>query len=184
MAAQNQIGSQSSDNWQGNLQSWSQPDTIPNGITPTPQESLGANLAGVRDVDWDPYNTGIEGYLPLNVGSTNQLLHLSTTAQVEEPSTSLRQQQPSHEWPKSRKNLRGTLKILSLNIKGRGADSIKNAKHKWHEVAKKITNNNIGVCFLQETHVSDEQAEELQTFFSSKFKIFTSYDPDTRCRKK
>jgi hypothetical protein len=75
---------------------------------------------------------------------------------------------------RNRQDIRGTLKIISQNIKGRGAESIMSTDHKWHSVSKLIDMEKIGIYMLQETHISDEQAAELQHCFQDKFRIFTS----------
>ncbi|KAI5822564.1 DNase I-like protein, partial [Schizophyllum commune Tattone D] len=73
----------------------------------------------------------------------------------------------------SRKTTTG-LKICSLNIKGRGANSIYDEKHKWHDVQRVVRNERINVLGLQETHLSDEQADEIREFYQKNLQIFTS----------
>jgi exonuclease III len=47
--------------------------------------------------------------------------------------------------------------------------------YRWQEISKVIIEEKIGVCLLQETHISDSQANQLKEKYRA-FKIFTSHD--------
>ncbi|KAL1661603.1 Endonuclease/exonuclease/phosphatase, partial [Schizophyllum commune] len=47
-------------------------------------------------------------------------------------------------------------------------------KHKWHDVQRVVRNERINVLGLQETHLSDEQADEIREFYQKNLQIFTS----------
>ncbi|KAL1657834.1 Endonuclease/exonuclease/phosphatase, partial [Schizophyllum commune] len=71
------------------------------------------------------------------------------------------------------------LKICSLNIKGRGANSIYDEKHKWHDVNRVMRNERINVLGLQETHLSNEQIAEIREFYHKSLQIFASAERDS-----
>ncbi|KAJ3751592.1 Endonuclease/exonuclease/phosphatase, partial [Lentinula raphanica] len=77
------------------------------------------------------------------------------------------------------KKIKGHLKIASINIKGRGADSISHAKHKWREIYGCMMRNKIAILAVQETHLSQAQVEEInQSWFGKQLLVFNTIDPD------
>jgi hypothetical protein len=47
---------------------------------------------------------------------------------------------------------------------------------KWNEVSHMMKEQNVGICLLQETHISGEQALELQELYKDSYYILTSHD--------
>ncbi|KAL1670891.1 Endonuclease/exonuclease/phosphatase, partial [Schizophyllum commune] len=70
------------------------------------------------------------------------------------------------------------LRIASLNISGRGANSIMQIGHKWHDLWRLMKGKRINAMGLQETHLNDTYLPELQTFFEGKLKIYNSIEED------
>ncbi|KAI5887314.1 DNase I-like protein, partial [Schizophyllum commune H4-8] len=70
------------------------------------------------------------------------------------------------------------LRIASLNINGRGANSIMHIGHKWHDLWRLMKEQRINVIGLQETHLNNDYLPELQTFFKGKLKVFNSIEED------
>jgi hypothetical protein len=69
-----------------------------------------------------------------------------------------------------------TLKIASLNMRGRGGD-------KWHYINQLLRDKKIGILALQETHLSDQLADSLEALYHNRIKIFHSCDPTTNNAK-
>ncbi|KAJ7125860.1 Endonuclease/exonuclease/phosphatase, partial [Mycena filopes] len=80
--------------------------------------------------------------------------------------------------PPIQKNTRAQLKVATLNIKGRGAESIRNPKHKWHDIHRMMFDKKIGVLAVTETHLSSAQAMEIQDdlLLGKRLKVFNSID--------
>ncbi|KAJ3821333.1 Endonuclease/exonuclease/phosphatase, partial [Lentinula raphanica] len=77
------------------------------------------------------------------------------------------------------KKIKAHLKIASINIKGRGAESISHAKHKWREIYGLMLRNKIAILAVQETHLSLTQVTEInQSWFGKKLLVFNTIDPD------
>ncbi|KAL1741664.1 Endonuclease/exonuclease/phosphatase, partial [Schizophyllum fasciatum] len=72
------------------------------------------------------------------------------------------------------------LKICSLNIKGRGANSIFEATHKWHDVHRVMRNERINVMGIQETHLSTDEVEEINEFYQKTMQVFASAEGEGR----
>jgi ribonuclease HI/exonuclease III len=83
---------------------------------------------------------------------------------------------------RTKKNARGTLKFMSINVRGHGQGMIGSNTHRWHEITKVMLEEKVGVGLLQETHISDRQADQLRERYRA-FEIFTSYD-ETRPNSK
>ncbi|KAJ3826135.1 Endonuclease/exonuclease/phosphatase, partial [Lentinula raphanica] len=77
------------------------------------------------------------------------------------------------------KKIKAHLKIASINIKGRGAESISHAKHKWREIYGLMLRNRIAILAVQETHLSPTQVTEInQSWFGKKLLVFNTINPD------
>ncbi|KAJ7171783.1 Endonuclease/exonuclease/phosphatase, partial [Mycena crocata] len=76
------------------------------------------------------------------------------------------------------RNTRAQLTTATLNIKGRGADSIRSPKHKWHDVNRMMFDERIGVLAVTETHLLVAQATEIQDdhVLGRRMRIFNSID--------
>ncbi|KIK52925.1 hypothetical protein GYMLUDRAFT_250758 [Collybiopsis luxurians FD-317 M1] len=83
-----------------------------------------------------------------------------------------------HQVEQLRKTPQAHFKTASINIKGRGADRIHDATHKWHQIHTTVLHNNIALMAVQETHLSSTQAQEIQdSYIGKNLKIFSSLDP-------
>jgi len=66
--------------------------------------------------------------------------------------------------------------VASLNIKGRRSGDI----DKWMHVPQVMREQNIGILAVQETHLTDELANQFRTLFENRFALFHSPDPESR----
>lgn len=76
---------------------------------------------------------------------------------------------------RNNRNKRRAIKITSLNIKGRGSDSI---QFKWMEINQLMRESKINIMAIQETHINKEREEVLNKLFDRQARIITSSDPD------
>jgi exonuclease III len=82
---------------------------------------------------------------------------------------------------KCAKNTKAAIKIASLNMKGRG--EIRNLatdskKNKWYHVNQMMGEQTIGVLALQETHMTEELQENIESTFKH-LRIFSCCDPES-----
>lgn len=68
------------------------------------------------------------------------------------------------------------LKIASLNIKGRRSGDIK----KWMHIPQIMRERKIGILAVQETHLTDELAQQFEDMFGNNLSLKFSPDPGTR----
>ncbi|KAF9778453.1 Endonuclease/exonuclease/phosphatase, partial [Thelephora terrestris] len=71
---------------------------------------------------------------------------------------------------------KASFKIASLNIKGRKSGEIE----KWMHIPQVIRENNIAAMAVQETHLTDDLANQFQGLFGTRLTIHYSPDPQTR----
>ena len=71
---------------------------------------------------------------------------------------------------------RAKMCIASLNIKGRRSGKI----DKWMNVPQMMRERNIGILAVQETHLTDELADQFETLFGNWLSLIFSPDPNTR----
>ena len=74
---------------------------------------------------------------------------------------------------------RASIRIASLNIKGRKSGEI----DKWMHVPQTMRERNLGILAVQETHLTDSLADQFESLFGGKFALFHSPDPETRNAK-
>jgi hypothetical protein len=80
-------------------------------------------------------------------------------------------QPPRPSKPKIKKKTKATLKIASLNMRGRGDD-------KWNHINQIIREKRIGVLATQETHLNDVHINRIHNLFDKRIKIYHSIDPN------
>ncbi|THU86744.1 DNase I-like protein [Dendrothele bispora CBS 962.96] len=69
--------------------------------------------------------------------------------------------------------------LTSLPTLSRGARSVYHPEHKWTDIHRLLRQEQIGVLALQETHLSNEQADEIRdSFYGQRMSFFSSLDPD------
>jgi hypothetical protein len=80
--------------------------------------------------------------------------------------------------PKITRNTRAQVRVAALNIKGRGGTSIREPRHKWHEIHRRLIDERIGIMAVTETHLSAAQADEIQRdqILGKRMEIFNSID--------
>ncbi|KAI5836481.1 DNase I-like protein, partial [Schizophyllum commune Tattone D] len=116
------------------------------------------------------------------MGTGNQLPNEDDNQTLNAPEQTLHVPEgftPQHANNLQRRITRKTtagLRIASLNINGRGANSIMHAGHKWHDIWRLMKAKRINIMGLQETHLNGEYLPELQTFFEGKLKIYNSIE--------
>ncbi|KIJ25054.1 hypothetical protein M422DRAFT_274045 [Sphaerobolus stellatus SS14] len=73
----------------------------------------------------------------------------------------------------NKKNLRGSLQISSLNIRGGGSST---TRDKWGHLWQIMRQNQIGVLTIQESHISAAELLRLEDTFSGRLQILSSID--------
>ena len=66
--------------------------------------------------------------------------------------------------------------MASLNMKGRMSGEI----HKWMHIPQIMREKRIGILAVQETHLTDELAQQFRTLFDNTLSLVFSPDPETR----
>ena len=66
--------------------------------------------------------------------------------------------------------------MASLNIKGRRSGDIE----KWLHIPQLMRDNGIGILAIQETHLTDELADQFKSLFNNTLTLYHSPDPTTR----
>ena len=89
----------------------------------------------------------------------------------------VRHHQPRRAPVASRRHsgIRPSLKVASLNIKGRRSGDIE----KWMHIPQIVREKKIGVLAVQETHLTDELAERFNNLFGNNNLLESSPDPST-----
>ena len=72
---------------------------------------------------------------------------------------------------KIKKNTRASLKIATLNMRGRGQD-------KWNHINQLMRSKRIGIIVLQETHLNEQHAARMHHLFGKRIKIYYTADQD------
>lgn len=67
--------------------------------------------------------------------------------------------------------MRASIKIATLNINGRGSLNTASQQNKWLHINQLMGNERIGIMMIQETHLTDEFAESLNTLFQKRLHI-------------
>ncbi|KAI1781840.1 Endonuclease/exonuclease/phosphatase [Ganoderma leucocontextum] len=75
---------------------------------------------------------------------------------------------------------RGKLRIATLNMRGFGPANNDSISEKWMRINQIIRDNNITVLALQETHLSAERLEVLNSVFAPSLDILGSPDPENQ----
>jgi exonuclease III len=70
------------------------------------------------------------------------------------------------------KNTRATLKVASLNMRGRGTE-------KWNHINQMMRDSRIGILAVQEAHLDDPRVVQLEELFPKRIKIYHTADPTT-----
>ncbi|KAJ7167390.1 Endonuclease/exonuclease/phosphatase [Mycena crocata] len=80
--------------------------------------------------------------------------------------------------PKIARNTRAHIRAVALNIKGRGALTIRDPRHKWHEIHRMLYDEKIGIMAVSETHLSAAQQAEIEedVVLGKRMKIYGSID--------
>ena len=79
------------------------------------------------------------------------------------------------------KNTKAAIRVASLNIKGYHAANESGSK--WLHVNQLVRQKRIGILLVQETHLTEERKNTIETLFSNRLKIHISMDP-TRPRSR
>ena len=74
------------------------------------------------------------------------------------------------------KSSKASLKIASLNIKGRRCSEI----DKWMHIPQLMHENNFAIVAVQETHLTDDLADQFKNLFSTRLTLHFSPDPHSR----
>ena len=70
---------------------------------------------------------------------------------------------------------RESIKMASLNIKGRRSGEV----DKWMHIPQIMREKRIGILAVQETHLTDEIAQQFNNLFSNTLSLIFSPDPTT-----
>jgi hypothetical protein len=71
--------------------------------------------------------------------------------------------------PRTRKNTRATLKIVTLNMRGRDLD-------KWNHINQMLDK---GILAVQEAHLDESRVTQIEELFPKRIKIYQTADPNT-----
>jgi ribonuclease HI/exonuclease III len=77
---------------------------------------------------------------------------------------------------RTKKNTRANIRIATLNVQGRGSNSLYDSNHKWHALNRMIISEKIGIFCAQETHLTEEQTEAINDLHKN-IKVFSTIDP-------
>ncbi|KAJ7869648.1 hypothetical protein B0H13DRAFT_1896605 [Mycena leptocephala] len=83
--------------------------------------------------------------------------------------------------PKISRKTRAHINLCAININGRKQDSISHPDHKWHSMNRLMFDEKIGILVVGETHLSAQQAEEIQedSHLGRRMDIYHSSNPKT-----
>ncbi|RDX55639.1 DNase I-like protein, partial [Lentinus brumalis] len=73
---------------------------------------------------------------------------------------------------------RATLSIGTLNMRGAGQATHGGIGDKWMRVNQVLRDGRIGILGIQEAHLIETKADQLNTLFSMSMKVFTTADPE------
>ena len=107
----------------------------------------------------------------LQHGTTNA--NPRRNAQPTNDGDELRQHRPPRTSPASR----ASLKIASLNICGRTANADGVRQEKWFEINRLMTEHQLGILAVQETHMTDELERSFRQLFSRSLDLYHSPSP-------
>lgn len=87
-------------------------------------------------------------------------------------------QEPNNR-AKKRKSTKAKIKIATLNINGYRAEGQSEASGtKWNHICQIMTENEIGILLVQETHLDDERHNQISNLFTKRLHIEKSADPE------
>ncbi len=73
---------------------------------------------------------------------------------------------------------RATLTIGTLNMRGAGQATHGGIGEKWMQINQVLRDGRIGILGIQEAHLTDEKAEQINQLFSSSMRIYVTADPE------
>jgi len=79
---------------------------------------------------------------------------------------------------KIKKNTRASLKIASLNMRGRGSTG----ENKWNDINQIMREQRIGVLAVQEAHLTQDHVDNLHTLFGKRLQIHFLQGPNTNAQ--
>jgi hypothetical protein len=132
-----------------------------------PEIREGTNSAASYNLDENSREIG--GRLTALAGLQPSLRHDNTTQQTADtapPTHTLNDQGTSKG-----KRTKTTLRIASLNMRGRGIE-------KWHYINQLLRDKRIGILALQEAHLLDCHVEHLHGLYPKRLHIIHSSDPN------
>lgn len=142
------------------------------------------NIGGPNNPD-PTQNEQNQGNIPIGTNGNPPDLPQNEQAQEEPPEVVIPQQNPRRPRPNAQgtgqkidKNTRATLKIASLNIKGRGSQLATQLDNKWNHINQLMRDKQIEILAVQETHLSDHHVQDLHTLFGRCLQIYNSIDPN------
>jgi len=108
---------------------------------------------------------------PSDIPSSDPLIYTSDPIPSDGHSTS-----PDAQFHPASKNIRGSIKIATLNIRGGGSNTTDN---KWENLHQVMRERKIAVLAVEETHLTQEKVASLNSLFEQHFTLHNSSDPDT-----
>lgn len=79
--------------------------------------------------------------------------------------------------PKKRNKTRANLHIASLNMKGRTSTQLEyNEISKWSVIHQVMREKKIGILCLQETHLTEDHENQINTLYSRRLRVINSKD--------
>jgi hypothetical protein len=143
-------------------------DTYPSGNSYSlPETGEGTNSAAGYNLN---ENFREIGGRPTALARIHPRPRHNDTTQRENDTTLLPHVPRNQETPKG-KRTKATLRITSLNMRGRGIE-------KWHYINQLLRDKRIGILALQEAHLQDCHVEHLHEMYPKRLHILHSSDPN------
>ncbi|KAK6974475.1 Endonuclease/exonuclease/phosphatase, partial [Favolaschia claudopus] len=77
------------------------------------------------------------------------------------------------------RNTRAQVRVAGLNVKGRGGNNFRSQDNRWNEINRMLFDEKVGILAVGETHLTDEQIEEIEKIYERRIRIFNSIDIET-----
>jgi exonuclease III len=108
-------------------------------------------------------------------------IHLPTDDESAPAFFNWKQKEQQLRNPRIAWNTRAQVKVAALNINGR---YIKGKENKWPHLNRLIFDEKIGIMVVGETHLTEEQVEEIEgaSYGRNHLKVFNSIDPEHASR--
>lgn len=145
----------------------------------TPTHNTQANIPGASDtpvIDTLATDTPAHSDSSYTNGSHVHLQPMREGTNPENVHQRKMSSQPAHDPPSSpnvgsKKKTKASIKIATLNMRGRETD-------KWNHINQMMRDRKIGVMAIQETHLTNTHTDQLHWLFGKRLHIINTIDED------